>query len=225
MIIETGTSRAQIPLEQRVEIVSANLMRAYAKIKPGADRSIFEKEVIGPLLVSGYRADELLEDLMSMAGKSDVANVDQHIIQIACLYTAQAAHALKDGDRNLAAGNLIEAYFWSGVVNASGALDLAEQAAYKDARSSVARSGSDARKARIDKSKSRAFELEREMRPANGWPSLRQAAITVSKALLKTPVSDGHKLSPDQAQKTVSDWLKELPDAAELFPKTAAKKK
>lgn len=204
-----------LTLEQRFENVMTNLNAAYATLHPGATRDDFKSAVAFKIremgeFGQGYEVLRLLASLQAQGLPIDHANAS---IYLSCAYAIQAMQARDDGQPELAASLMVDAYYWCGTLTAVGEAKQVRDAVL----SAQGAKGAQAREGRYRPMREWAYKV------ASGrekWSSRNQAAIHVKNLLDTNPPSrDWPRLASSEAVKTISKWLKEHPDAERLFGK------
>lgn len=228
-------SRLQrLGLGQYLEITLTNLADCYVQQKPGATDESFLKEIF----VRVYHLDDSkLEEpgdiLMLFAAEDDRAKGPDWLMKspygsiiVSCAYCVRAEAAAGQGDIELAWSYMVEARYWAGVSMACMGIETARkrtiisttEKASVEALSSKGRAGADARDKKFEPVREYVFNLVREKRPTSGWRSRSHAVQSVRAAALQWSADNPPTLKADGISRTLDGWLKNMPDAASLFP-------
>lgn len=216
-------SRRKIGLSDLGPITLSNLASFYLHSRPEKNEQDFMQEIVVPMWNNDSTSGEnLLEEIKAIQEKDKTANMQFASMLISCAFCVQSMKALKGNDRELAWSYMADARYWCGVVLSSKGIEVARSKTIVATRKNLA---SIAAKGKfIKKVKEEAFRLAKEKRPkTNGWRSRRHAAETIEKEVYAFAVAEKINFSEKRAFKTIYEWLREMPDAALLFPKKQGK--
>ncbi|MBR8653160.1 hypothetical protein KDH83_07510 [Achromobacter sp. Marseille-Q0513] len=140
-------------------------------------------------------------------------------ILLSATYYFRAMHARDTSHPDAAWSYLVEAWYWCGVAMAGKGLQVALQQAADGVKRDMAASGAKKRSERFQPLRDLACDLARNSAPPSGCSSRNHAVQVVNPKVLELADSAGIKVSLKQIERTIDDWLKALPDAAQLFSK------
>ena len=187
----------------------------------------FAEGFIRPVVEEGLTGAEMYVELFPEPRGSGHTHADEKMVIVALAYTTEAQRLLHAGELLMAWNRLIDASFWCGAAVGTGALDKAADATDKRTRTEIGQTGQQGRQAGIERTKQKAIEVERRLRPETGrWPSRAVAARVVWKTLEGELVEGDHR--PKEAA-AAEDWLVSRcfpihPDKDQIFKPTAVRK-
>ncbi|ARV17633.1 hypothetical protein AEP_00673 [Curvibacter sp. AEP1-3] len=192
-----------------------NLFSCFEEQNPNKSLENFRDEIwhglVGKQGVSGY---DVYEELF----RTQVNNAAAPII-ISVAYCAEARQHQSASRLDHAWAAMAEANYWCGVAMAGVGIKSASEKTIIATKKNTAAKGGETRRESYEPIVEEARRLAREMRPSRaGWKSRSQAGREIRQAVESFAVKKGIRLSENQALKTIDGWLREMPDAGELFP-------
>lgn len=156
----------------------------------------------------------------------ETANLQYGPMLISCAYCIEALHYSNLDQRELAWSRMAESRYWCGVTLASQGLETARDKTVIATRKATGKKAAAARsEINYKQTKDEAFRLVRERKPAlKGWQSRRQAMLLIKDDVIEFAERYGKALSASQAEKTIYEWLAQMPDATTIFPQTKTNK-
>lgn len=179
--------------------------------KQAFDLVFADKNINGDKLVEEYgyqiSADRKLESLMLP-------------VTFSMAYCAQAINYLNANNERMAWACLLPANYWCGVAETAIVRELERSNVIRETRS---HGGKTAGKKGWDKkykeAMDKAYQLAREKRPPEkGWRSRAHAVGAIESAVREYAKSIGKPFVAEDIANTLDGWLKQMPDANELFP-------
>jgi hypothetical protein len=227
--------RAQnaVPRERRTPEYQTNdvlkeLLHVFLACVPGADEAVFRRHIVEP--VRSYRAggDALAEHWKAQnGGKLGLI----HQIQICCAYCFQAAQVL--GKAGLARSYLMDAHLYLGIA-AAGATSGPQVEELRKAVGGEAVSANAQRSVKVSadpwrKAKAEAWRLIREAAQGRDpWATASEAARNIAgqvEKYLETLEPRKRFQGPQQRNVKIAQWLRQMPEAPQLFASSAKKLK
>jgi hypothetical protein len=219
-----------LPIETTtLESLGPNTLTAlagyYTSLNPGKDMNVFVQEILNPM-GSHSTGAAYLEEFKRIQSTDSSVDLRYGPMMISCAYCLEAMRYLAGSKREIAWNRMSAARYWCGVTLASQGISAAREQTIKATRKHA---GKNAAKAGAEinygKTKEEAYRLVREkVPPGKGWQSRRQAMLVIKKEVIEFSATQKRKLSSNQAEKTIYDWLAGMPDAAMLFPARAQSK-
>lgn len=217
------------------------LAACHVELRPGSTAEEFHLKTMA--LVKRYDDPSIVDpveivmqfvsDELRAKGAEWIATYPPGPMLISAAYCVRAQISFRGGFSELAWSNTAQAMFWCSVASASKRIDAIILEATKGARAD-GEAQANSNKGRLGAEKrSQAYEPLREIarehvrRPDVKWSSRSHAVRAVMRELQrfcedKVVVGEVHLAPPISA--TVDKWLREMPDAASLFPSKKAAK-
>ncbi|BBB66545.1 hypothetical protein UNDYM_2292 [Undibacterium sp. YM2] len=219
-------SRNELTFEKFLELTLKNLSDYFSELNPGKSFENFKIEILdkvwvtdNPELEDPY---EILCTLLSSDDREKIAKHPMGPMVVSCAYLVRAIEAHRADKLNYAWSYMVDSRYWCGVALASRGIDSAYHKTKVETRKETAKSGADARAKKFEPLVQEAYRLTRALKPATkGWRSRNHAVQTIKQQVLDFSAeksADVKPLSEKQIEKTLHEWLKNMPDANELFP-------
>jgi hypothetical protein len=224
--------RSRLSLEDRWDLIMANLERYFDNVKNDLIQRSFHADICGPIAMWDNPAvDDLVEiirqfvsmDERDLPAEQLTGNPLSALI-ISATYCYRASQAIQGGDRELGWIYLAEASFWCGVTLSGKGIDEAYQRTLKESLSQNAKKGGDKLAENVQPIIEYAQQLARDAKPSSGWRSRNHAVQTIYKRVNAFAEEHGRTYSEAQAEDTMGKWLSQMLDE-ELFPTAQRKKK
>ncbi len=157
-------------------------------------------------------------------GKEHAASSKDASIIMAATYLNRSRVAYIEGNLDLAWSYIADARFWNGVTCAARGIDSAYKQTVKETaketKHGVAVKGAQARAKSFELLKKFAQDQACSNEPKLcGWKSRNHAVQTIKNSVLKYAKENEIKLSENQADRTIDNWLATMPDADHFFSK------
>ena len=168
---------------------------------------------------------QFVSDEIKKKGKEYVARTPYAPLLTASAFLARCIKAYENREMDLAWSYMTDVRYWTGVVRTFRGIEAAYQQTVKETKRNVASKGAQARAENYDVLSQFSYKLvhEKEPRPS-GWKSRRHAVQVIKKHVLAHAKELKIKLSENQADRTIGNWLAKMPDATQLFSKKAQSK-
>ncbi len=154
-----------------------------------------------------------------LSENSSIGDLTYLSMNLSLVYLRQAVGADEAGQKDAAWTCIADAMFWSGACIASIGVDSILEKAEEIVKSAAGRKARDARTMVDEPLRKLALKLLIEKKPKEkGWKSLNSAAKAIAPDILACAKQEGIYRSPDRIDKTVFEWLQQLPEAQEHFP-------
>lgn len=170
-----------------------------------------DKNINGDKLVEecGYKisADRKLESLMLP-------------ITFSMAYCAQAINYLNTNNERLAWACLLPANYWCGVAETAIVRELERSNVIQETRSHGGKvAGKKGWDNKFKEARDEAYRLAKAKRPPEkGWRSRAHAVGAIESAVREYAKSIGKPFVAEDITNTLDGWLKQMPEANELFP-------
>ncbi|WP_114973650.1 hypothetical protein [Rhodoferax ferrireducens] len=218
---ESRQSREQPAIEKLGVQNILELANFYIMSNPGQTEKDFIDKFVNRMSVEGSMSgDEILEDLKKIHSSGTPADFKYGPMLISCAHYVRAMKAYELNERELAWSYMADARYWCGVTLAGQGIEAIREKTIQAARKIAPSKGGTARaEIKYKEIKDEAFRLARDSRPLEkGWASRLNAARAIKKQVMAYASQKKQALSEQQAEKTIYDWLKGMPDAKSLFP-------
>ncbi len=218
-------SRDKLALENTADVLYSRLSTNFLHINPEKNTSNFQNDFLAPMLkLESEIGDEILDEFKRNELSDKSRSMQSAPIIISCAYFTQALKAMKNGNRELAWSYMTDASYWCGVLMASQGIEVAREKTISSTKKNTAKQGGLARtEGKYRKLMEEAYRLAKDERPEkNGWKSRLHAARTITPMMLVFSKNLKEPLSDNQAEKTIYEWLKDMPEAAKYFPRKSS---
>jgi hypothetical protein len=217
------TPRSERTLEYYFDDIMNTVVKVFLLCVPKHDQESFISEVYEPLKALRVSGDEVVRNF-NQAGGTQLGKADMSLL--ACIYAIESRWAGREGKDEQAWALLMEAQHY---ISMSVAADVSEpqlawvldmartEAKHKAAQDSAAVATQAWRETRQE-----AFRLiEERVQDGRSWDSAEQAATEILdelKTFLQTrPSRKRRNFLTTTPEKTVADWLRQMPNAGSLF--------
>lgn len=207
--------------EIRVQTLG-ELAHFHAHLEPSKAADAFANDFFYPMSADpSISGERFRAEFVSVLESGASADLRFAAMTIACAYCVDVSRLLAKGSRELAWQSMSEARYWCGVTLASRGIEDARSATISATRKHTGRKAAATRvDDRLAETKNYAFELARKHCPPGRWKSRRQATLAIKSKVIEFSTKGGRQELIDTdsgGQKTIYDWLADMPDAAELF--------
>jgi hypothetical protein len=217
----------ELTLEFFLESTLHSLEICYASLNPENGVESFKKDILDPITkLETATGDSMLSEMQKKYNiENTSANYKNSSIAISCAYCIDAFKLIQQNKVEMAWPYMAQACYWAGAAHSGIGIQTARTETILATRQHTGSLGAKVRMKKFNEAKAEAFRLAREMRP-NGepWRSARQAVLKIEKEVRNFSLENGQALSEARAVETISSWLGEMPDAAELFQTFKSKK-
>lgn len=224
-------ARSRLGFEERCSAILSSLAYYYTFIDNNKTGEDFSTEIVDLVAANDEPSEEDPGKIVQLFAKPSDDAVPRDCVTssplaamfVSCAYCRRAALANMHGSRELAWIYLAEASYWCGVTLAQKGIEQAYHQTVLDVadrtkRKAASSGGSKAAEPR-QPAIHYAYRLIREEGADLGTQGVspHKAALAIKELVLKFARENGIEMSDERADKTISDWLRKMPDAQDYL--------